>query len=90
MSTQQQEEDTQATTLEENDMEVIMKKSSDQQLSFNVRNNKEALEIAKQILLEQDSEQFDEDGYNIHDPYASAAKKIDEKERKKKQQEEAE
>ena len=45
----------------------------------------EELEIARQVLEEQDKEQYDSDGYDVNDPFRGAAKMAD---KKLKQQEE--
>ena len=39
----------------------------------------EELEIARQVLEEQDKEQYDSDGYDLNDPFRAAAKLADKK-----------
>ena len=39
----------------------------------------EELEIARQVLEEQDKEQYDSDGYDVNDPFRGAAKMADKK-----------
>ena len=35
--------------------------------------------LAEKILIEQDAEEMDDDGYAVGDPYADAAKNVDKK-----------